>query len=300
MNNINIFKNKLHPCWVTGFVYAEGCFTVAFSEDNKCKTGWQIRPAFKIKLHKRDEKLIKRIKSFFKEAGSITVDERFVYYNVCKLKEITAIIIPYFSKYPLITQKQSDFFLWKGIIELISNSEHLNMNGLIKILTLRASLNKGLSNKLKLSFPMLTLIKRPKVCLPVPIDYNWFAGFFSGEGCFFIEISKTNYVNLRILVGQHSRDKLLIGNLINTLNCGSVKTSGNLVTFSVNNFENIYNKILPLFKKYPIEGAKSLDFEDFCEAVELIYNKAHFTFTNEGLNQIRKIKSRMNLSIGKC
>jgi hypothetical protein len=40
------------------------------------------------------------------------------------------------------------------------------------------------------------------------------------------------------------------------------------------------------------EGAKLLDYLDFCKAVNLIKSKNHLT--KEGLNKIIKIKSGMN------
>jgi len=55
------------------------------------------------------------------------------------------------------------------------------------------------------------------------IDYNWIAGFFSGEGCFFINVCKATdcitgyYVKLQVRVTQHSRDKLLLSSLVNIL-----------------------------------------------------------------------------------
>jgi hypothetical protein len=92
-------------------------------------------------------------------------------YQVRNLSEITKIIIPHFEKYPLITQKQSDFLLFKEIVELMDKGEHLTKDGLAKIINLKASLNKGLSNKLKVIFPDI-IIKRPKVHLPLIINSN--------------------------------------------------------------------------------------------------------------------------------
>ena len=54
----------------------------------------------------------------------------------------------------------------------------------MKIVSLRALLNRWLSNNLKTSFPFLIKIKKPEVYLPEYIGYNWIAGFISGEGSF--------------------------------------------------------------------------------------------------------------------
>jgi hypothetical protein len=66
------------------------------------------------------------------------------------------------------------------------------------------------------------------------------------------------------------------------------------VDFIVTKFEDLTDKVIPFFKKYSVTGVKSKDFLDFCSAAELIKNKAHLT--KEGIEEIRKIKSRMNKS----
>jgi hypothetical protein len=54
----------------------------------------------------------------------------------------------------------------------MNKSEHLNKNGVKKIVKLKASLNKGLSEKLKLNFPNIIKIERPSKNLPTCINYN--------------------------------------------------------------------------------------------------------------------------------
>ncbi len=68
------------------------------------------------------------------------------------LKELQ-IIINHFDRYPLLSQKLVDYNLFKDAILLIKNKEHLNKEGFRKVLYLKASINLGLSDELKLSFP---------------------------------------------------------------------------------------------------------------------------------------------------
>jgi hypothetical protein len=51
-------------------------------------------------------------------------------------------------KYPLLTQKRVSFLLFKDIIELMKNKEHLTPKGLHLIMGIRASMNKGISSEL--------------------------------------------------------------------------------------------------------------------------------------------------------
>ena len=36
-------------------------------------------------------------------------------------------------------------------------------------------------------------------------------------------------------------------------------------------------KIIPFFKKYPIEGVKLKDFHDFCKVADMVKDKKHLT-----------------------
>lgn len=296
---INI-KDEFQHNWITGFVDAEGCFTITITKDTKYKLGWRITSSFQVKLHVRDRILILGIKSFFNNIGRTWENKDLIYYAVNDIKDILNIIIPHFDKYPLITQKQSDFLIWKEIILLINNKEHLNSKGLNKILSLRASLNKGLSKKLKESFPTIIEATKLRTNLSNFIDPNWIAGFFSGEGSFAIRITKSNThktnhcIFLSVRIGQHLRDEILIKHLINFFNCGytTIYSNKNYIQYSVGKFEDIYLKIIPFFKLHKIKGEKLLDFEDFCLAANLMNSNIHSS--QEGLCQIKAIKSRMN------
>lgn len=304
MNIIKLSNNVLHPYWITGFVDAEGCFTIKFGKSKSCKTRWFVQAIFQINVHVRDKNLLLKIKSFFNDIGTIRIDNKNnkICYRVHKISDINKIIIPHFENYPLITNKQSDFVLWKDIVKLINKDKHKDKNGIVEIINIRASLNLGISDKLSIYFPNITKIQRSIVNIPTIIDYDWFAGFFSGDGCFYIEInkSKTSIVNytirLRALIGQHSRDELLIDALANILGYGTIYkySSRNFATFTVSNFNVIHNKLIPMFSEHNIEGIKSLDFKDFCQAAKLMNENRHLTL--EGIKEIITIKSRMNLA----
>jgi hypothetical protein len=52
-------------------------------------------------------------------------------------------IIQHFDKYTLFTQKRTDYMLFKQVIELIINKEHLTTDGLQKIVNIKSSMNFG-------------------------------------------------------------------------------------------------------------------------------------------------------------
>jgi hypothetical protein len=53
-------------------------------------------------------------------------------------------VIDFFDKYPLITQKLADYLLFKQAYEMLKNKEHLTLEGLSKLVGIKASLNNGL------------------------------------------------------------------------------------------------------------------------------------------------------------
>ena len=95
-----------------------------------------------------------QIQTFFGGVGKIyKYGQDKVSYRVNDLEQIINIIIPHFQKYPLITHKRVDFELFSRAVMLISQKQHLTIEGLEKIVAIRASMNLGLSEVLKEAFP---------------------------------------------------------------------------------------------------------------------------------------------------
>ena len=290
----------MDPNWIRGFVDAEGCFSIIILKRSQLKTGWGVEAKFSIVLHEKDRIILELVQSYFGGIGKIYPHGKIgVQFQVSSLQELTNIIIPFFNKYPLITQKKVDFILFKEIVDLMSRKEHLTIEGLRKILALKASLNLGLSENLKVAFPNVIPVKRPLVEDQMIDDPYWVAGFISGEGCFFINIKpsthKSGYQVLLVFqVSQHSRDEQLMKSLISYFGCGHItsRNNKNYVEFVVTRFEYLFEKVIPFFDKYQIIGVKSKDYSDFKKVAELMKNKAHLT--PEGLDQIRLIKAGMN------
>jgi hypothetical protein len=124
-----------------------------------------VLPVFHINIHERDLALLESIQAYFGGVGSIykTPKSAIVSFMVCSSKEISSVIIPHFDNYPLITQKQADYQLFKQAVQIIKRKEHLTASGLQAIVNIRASLNRGLLETLKEAFPNTEAVKRPLV-----------------------------------------------------------------------------------------------------------------------------------------
>lgn len=300
---VDVKESKLSPYWVTGFADAEATFSLKISKSSATRSGWNVVPEFQITLHSRDLLLLRKIHSFF---GVGVVSERHtrdqVYYTVQSARTIANVIIPHFDEYPLITQKKADYLLFKQAIGLLlSGQSRSSIEGISKILSLKKSMNNGLSDTLKIHFPSILPEPRPEISDLVIPDPNWLSGFVDGEGYFYVKSLKNkNYstgfsVSLVLSISQHVRDENFLTTFIEYLGCGRIEkasTRPDGVNFTVNKFSDIKEKIIPHFKTNPLEGIKNRDLLDFVKVANIIEAKGHLTI--EGINKINSLKSGMN------
>lgn len=219
-----------------------------------------------------------------------------MYFTVNSLEALIKVIIPHFEKYPLLTKKQADFLLFKQIVGTMYNKQHLSIEGLKKVVSLKGAMNNGLTPILIKYFPNINPVERPVIKLQENLDPYWVAGFVEAEGCFFItaiksKSYKTGYqIQLNFNIVQHSRDFLLIKSFVNYFNCGAVYENTGHVTFVVKKLSDNQDKIISFFEKYPLQGFKLSDYNKFCRVAALMHKKAHLTA--EGIDEILKIKTR--------
>jgi NADH-ubiquinone oxidoreductase chain 4 len=124
----------LDPEFVTGLVDSEGCFELNIVKDNsgpKPKTYFSL--CFSMGLHTRDKMLLVRLQRYFKGVGSITKTQKnMVRFRIASRKDL-ALVIAHFDKYPLITQKQADYFLFRAAYDIICRGAHLTETGFVSI-----------------------------------------------------------------------------------------------------------------------------------------------------------------------
>ena len=294
-------KSSLNPWTLVGFVDAEGSFMIRVRKNSKYRTGWLVVALFSVAVDKKDLFLLESLKAFFGELGSIKKSgNSTLSYRIESSEQIIKIILPFFDKYPLITEKLGDYLLFKKVLELMSTKEHLTQGGLEKIVSLKASINKGLSEELQAAFPQCVPTPRPVINNKLIPNPEWLAGFVSGDGSFKSILKKSESVKvgfqsiLVFQITQHARDEKLMESLISYLGCGFIEkdSRGPWLYYTVTNFSHIQGKIIPFFHQYKIIGSKYLDYMDWCKIASLMQNKNHLT--PEGLNEIIGLKAGMN------
>ena len=145
---------------------------------------------------------------------------------------------------------------------MIKRKEHLTTEGLNKLISIKASINRGLSGELSEAFPDIQPVKLPLVCSAKITDPEWIAGFTSGEGCFFVQVRKHSdrpgyQIQLIFKVSQHFRDEQIMKSLIEYFDCGNIyKDKNGTINYRVQRFSDIEKKILPFFSKHRIGGGE--------------------------------------------
>ena len=97
-------------------------------------------------------------------------------------------------------------------------------------------------------------------------------------------------------ISQHVRDEILLTKFIDYLGCGKIERASarpDGVNFVINKFSDMKEKVIPFFHSYPLQGIKSMDFQDFVKVANIMEYKGHLTL--EGLKKIKSLKSGMNI-----
>uniref|UniRef100_UPI001FA6F97F hypothetical protein n=1 Tax=Ciborinia camelliae TaxID=647257 RepID=UPI001FA6F97F len=292
---------KLDPMWVTGFVDAEGCFSIIIEITDSLK--WKVRTSFEINLHEKDAEILYEIQSFFGVGGIYNRSDRKIsVYRVTNVNNLNDVIIPHFRKYPLISKKGLDFVLWSSVIKIILNKDHLTKAGFLTILSYYASINRGVSKKVLKYYPNILPFPKAIINLPDNLNPQWVSGFVAGDGGFSVYIRPAKdyllleKVDCRFHIAQHSKDIELMKLFVKFFDCGLVNLRSNLSTprcdFIVQDVTSLLNKIIPHFYLYPLLNLKQEDYNCFKEAMLMVKLKKHLT--KEGLIKIKSLNLEMN------
>lgn len=225
-------------------------------------------------------------------------------YQVSSYKDIANKIIPFLDENRLLTSKYLNYMAFKQAINLMINKEHLTTEGIIKLQELANLMNTKRSFSEKFNFTREHLTKHF-------ITLGWLVGFVDGEGCFYFYIGKQTNTTIQLQasleIAQNTHDILVLEKIKEFLGCGrlkpklsspidleSVKNSPTISRLIISNPTDIKTKIIPLFDNYPLRTTKLLDYEDWKKLIEMKAQKYHLS--EEGLNEMKAIKSNMNTS----
>ena len=124
------------------------------------------------------------------------------------------------------------------------------------------------------------------------IDPNYITGFVDGEGSFSISISPRNFKEVKweirpsFSISQHKRNRAILFKIKNFFGCGTIRPNrkDNTYKYEVRSLEELKNKIIPHFEKYPLQTTKRIDFKIFKKVIQIMEERRHLT--KDGLKEI--------------
>jgi hypothetical protein len=130
----------------------------------------------------------------------------------------------------------------------------------------------------------------------------YISGYVDGEGCFTVSISPRAKlvagweVRPSFSVSQNGDRAEVIHAIAAYFGCGSIRPdrSDKTVKWETRRLEDILDRVIPHFVRYPLLSGKRGDFERFAVICEHMRRGAHRN--REGLIQIVKIAAEMNPS----
>ena len=134
-------KRNIHE-YISGYVDGEGCFSISFSRRDKFLVGWETKPSFSVSQNEDRAQTLFLLQQTLK-CGFMRRDfsDKTLKYEVRSLNDLINKIIPHFEKYPLVSNKQKDFELFKQVCFLMQKELHKEKKGLQRIINLAFQMN---------------------------------------------------------------------------------------------------------------------------------------------------------------
>ena len=134
---------------------------------------------------------------------------------------------------------------------------------------------------------------------------GWIVGFVDGEGCFSVSIVRNErlkngwQVFPEFVVTQGKKSLFALEELKEFFKCGKIFINTRydnhrepLYRYCVRSADDIREKIIPFFQKYPLRTAKRDDFARFVTILKIMKSGVHVT--NKGMKKIALIIQLMN------
>lgn len=288
-------NESLNPYWITGFIDGEGSFIIAIlpsTGPNKKKVS--LRLSVTQKSHSAGA--LYELKEFFGCGIVIPSSKDCMRFVVQKKEDILKKIIPHFNNYPLLTSKALNFNTFKEASDIVSRGEHLNINGITKILELKSLMNKNRSFEELFNYLNLEV---------KTLNPSWVQAFVDAEGSFGTLITKSEQGKIvsrnRLSISQSTHDFAVLKSIKQFFNAGYLYPKeeylnsldkAKLCQDSSFYYNSTPETILPFFDKYPLITRKQLDYLDFKNFYLLKKDKVYLT--NKGFKDMEYLANNMN------
>jgi len=265
-------KTIINPYTITGYVEAEGNFSIAIYKYNTRVSRYLT---FNIHIHSEDIIFLTLLKDYF-NCGTISSinNKGHITYTVKRIDDIFNIIIPFFTKYPLRGTKHLDFILFVEAANIFKEGNHLTDKGTARLLELKNLINTN-RDKSKFIQPSHTILGNKDY---IPLDPNYISGFTIGDGYFSLRKNSSNHLktvfgSLSYGITQHIDNTNLLNSILLTLALNSAKIhkkSLDSIQINISDRAILNNIIVPFFDLYPLYGMKLIDFLKVKDILKLL------------------------------
>jgi len=183
-----------------------------------------------------------------------------------------------------MTYKLVYFILWSKVLDIIQTGDHLNNDGFLQIMAIKAAFKEGLNSNLSDLYPEIKPLISPSYSPSLNlINEEWLSGFLNTDGSFSLNKYKTSKKDLnfnvipQIRIYQDDKSLVVLEAIQKYLETGRIIKPSSGRNVSTLAFTSKIS-ILPLIRilnKCPLKGIKRLDFLDFCEGYDLYLKKEH-------------------------
>lgn|GEM_PF-195877 len=132
------------------------------------------------------------------------------------------------------------------------------------------------------------------------LDGSYVTGFTDGEGSFLVSFNRRSglatgiEVRPSFTISQHERNKEILLRLASFFRCGGLRFDKHdrTIKFEVRSLSDLHGKIIPHFKRHPLQTSKKQDFERFEIVCSLMRQNQHRSI--DGLRRIIDLSYEMN------
>lgn len=126
--------------FLSGFALGEGSFMLVCRPRSDYSRRWKISAAFNVSQH--DIAPLELFRETLRCGTLRRAGNGGWYYEVNRLSDILGVIIPFFTRFPLVGKKAQDFALFKSAVEILSQAT-LSDADYARVLSLREGMNNG-------------------------------------------------------------------------------------------------------------------------------------------------------------
>ena len=127
--------------YVAGFVDGEGSFNVPIRRERDRGLPWRVSLSFNVSQIGPEAPAF--LRSVFGVGTTRGRGDGVWYFEVTKPTELEVRVFPFFDRFPLRGPKAADLAIFRQITTLVRSGRHCAVEGIERILVLRAPMNRG-------------------------------------------------------------------------------------------------------------------------------------------------------------